>query len=107
DSGSVDQLIKSLADSDSSVRRAAAGALGQLKAGSAVDALIAALRDEDESVRKSAATALARIGDRRAAVAVRTAAKESGSDEWEYSAALYRLGNRDHLQLITAALASE
>lgn len=107
DSGDVDQLIKSLADSDSLVRRAAAGALGQLKAPSAVDSLIAALKDDDESVRKSAAAALGRIADRRAAVAVQAAAKDAGIEQWEYAAALYRLGNRDHLESITAALASE
>lgn len=102
----VDSLIKALSDKEPLVRRAAAQALGELKATPAVDALSELLKDEDQSIRKTSAIALGRIGDKRAAGAVETAAS-SNADQWEYAAARYRLGNRDHLDQITTALRSE
>jgi HEAT repeat protein len=101
----VDSLIKALGDKEPVVRRAAAQALGELKATSAVDALSELLKDVDQSIRKASAAALGRIGDKRAAGAVETAA--SSSDQWEYAAALYRLGNHDHLDQVTKALRSQ
>ena len=106
DNSALDSLIKALGDKAPLVRRAAARALGELKATSAVDSLSDLLKDEDQSIRKTAAIALGRIGDKRAAGAVETAAA-SNADQWEYAAALYRLGNRDHIDQITAALRSE
>ena len=58
--------VSRLADEDLSVRRAAAGALGELGDPRAVDALMAALQDRDDSVRKAAARAMGEIGDSRA-----------------------------------------
>jgi HEAT repeat protein len=98
-------LMSALADGDEFVRRAAAAALGELKATKAADALIALLKDEDPSVRKTAAVALGKIGDRRAETAILGANKNSG--DWEYAASLYRLGNLDYLEHVTVALRSE
>jgi HEAT repeat protein len=106
-SAAADSLIQALADSDDLVRRAAATALGELKAANAVDALLGLLKDDDPGVRKASAVALGRIGDKRAAGAVLTSLPEAAAGQWEYAAALYRLGNRDHLDQITAALRSE
>lgn len=106
-SAAADSLIQALGDRDSLVRRAAAIALGQMKASNAVEALLTLLKDDDLSVRKASAIALGRIGDKRAASAVQGAAAEAAADQWEYFAALYRLGNRDSLDRITAALRSE
>ena len=92
---------------DEVVRRAAAAALGELKAQKSVDALLARLKDDDPGVRKAAAIALGRIGDPRAASAVLASVPEAASGQWEYAAALYRLGKRDHLDQVTAALRSE
>jgi HEAT repeat protein len=105
--GAVESLIKALGDGDQLVRRAAAKALGELKATSAVDPLIELLKDEDPGVRRASAVALGRIGDKKAAIAVQTAAGETGAAQWEYAAALYRLGNRDQLDKMTAALHDE
>lgn len=102
----VEFLIKALGDPEPMVRRAAIQALGELKATSAVDALSPFLKDDDKSTRKSAAIALGRIGDKKVAGEVETAAN-SNADHWEYAAALYRLGNRDHLNQITDALRSD
>ena len=105
-SAAVDSLIQALADSDDLVRRKAATALGELRAANAVDALLAVLKDEDAGARKASAVALGRIGDKRAASAVLAALTEAPG-QWEYAAALYRLGNRDHLDRITEALRSD
>jgi HEAT repeat protein len=102
----VGPLIKALGDKEPLVRRAAAQALGDLKATGAIDALTELLKDEDQSIRKTAAIALGRIGDKRAASAVESASS-SNPEQWEYAAALFRLGNRDHLDQITSALRSE
>jgi HEAT repeat protein len=104
---SIDVLLKALRDDEPAIRRTAAAALGQLKTSAAVDGLVALLKDEEESVRKSAVVALGKIGDRRAAGAVRAAISEIGPGQWEYAAALYRLGDRDNLNPIIEALASE
>lgn len=101
-------LIQALGDGDPLVRRTAASALGELKASNAVEALLKLLKDDDDaSVRKASAIALGRIGDKSAASAVQGAAAEAAADQWEYFAALYRLGNRDYLDRVTAALRSD
>lgn len=102
----IDLLIKTLGDKEPVVRRAAIQALGELKATNAVAPLTEYLKDEDQSIRKTSAIALGRIGDKRATATVETAAN-SNVDQWEYAAALYRLGNRDHLNQVTDALRSE
>ena len=101
------QLIKALGDDQEVVRRAAARALGEMKALNAVTALLELLKDQDGSVRKASVTALGRIGDARAAVAISDGRKDAGDDDWEYAAALYRLGNREQVDQVTAGLASE
>ena len=100
-------LIQALGDGDPLVRRAAANALGEMKASNAVEALLKLLKDDDASVRKASAIALGRIGDKDAATAVEGAAGEAAADQWEYFAALYRLGNHDYLDRVTAALRSD
>ena len=106
-SAAVGSLIHGLADSDEFVRRTAATALGQLKAANSVDALIGLLKDDDPAVRKASTVALGRIGDKRAVSAIQSAIPEAAPVQWEYAAALHRLGNRDYLTQITAALRSE
>jgi vesicle coat complex subunit len=54
-------LISALKDEDGDVRRAAAGALGELKDPRAVEPLISALKDENVSVREAAAASLEEI----------------------------------------------
>src|SRR5512143_1896515 len=104
---SADSLMQALGDPNELVRRSAATRLGVLKAANAVDPLLALLKDEDPAVRKAAAVALGRIGDKRTASAVLASLPGSVPSDWEYAAALYRLGNRDYLDLLTAALRSE
>ncbi|HEX8183482.1 MAG TPA: HEAT repeat domain-containing protein, partial [Blastocatellia bacterium] len=103
----IDALIAALSDADENVKRAAANALAKLKAAKAADALMPLLKDEDASVRKAAAVALGRIGDKRAAQAILALRKDEGAGEWEYAAALYRLGHRDYLEPVVAALQSD
>jgi HEAT repeat protein len=98
-------LIKALGDREQVVRRTAAKALGDLKSRAAVDALIALLKDEEPKVRKAAGLALGKIGDKKAASAVQIAASEN--NDWEYSAALYRLGNHNEVDKVIAALHSQ
>jgi HEAT repeat protein len=62
----VGKLISALKDSDESVRRRAAYALGEIRDKRAVEPLISALKDSDGNVRGSAASALGKIGDERA-----------------------------------------
>jgi HEAT repeat protein len=102
----VELLVKLLSDPEPLVRRSAVQSLGELKATSAVDALTPLLKDDDQSTRKTAAIALGRIGDKKVSSALETAAA-SNDDQWEYAAALYRLGNRDHLSQVTDALRNE
>jgi HEAT repeat protein len=101
------QLIKLLADNEEVVRRSAARALGEIKASTAVPALMELLKDEDSAVRKASAIALGRIGDARATAAIREAQKNAREEDWEYAAALYRLGDREQLERVAVGLASE
>jgi HEAT repeat protein len=100
-------LIQALGDADPLVRRTAASTLGEIKASNAVESLTKLLKDDDASVRKASAIALGRIGDKSAASAVQTAAADADADQWEYFAALYRLGNTDYLDRVMAALRSD
>jgi HEAT repeat protein len=82
----VELLAAAAGDRDPAVRRAAAGALGDVGAARAADPLVSALADHDEGVRRAAVGSLQRLGpaafhalvsalDDRAA-AVRHAARE-------------------------------
>ncbi|MCI0487977.1 MAG: HEAT repeat domain-containing protein, partial [Blastocatellia bacterium] len=113
----ADSLILKLSDNEDMVRRSAAAALGEMKASSAAEALIRLLKDGDPGVRVSAAVALGHIGEKPAAPMVASAmnaadggdhsiSSDSDHDLWQYAAALYRLGDRSHLDRITAALRS-
>ncbi len=62
----VEILIDTLKNSDSSVREAVIGALGDIGDARAVEPLIAALKDSDSNVRKAAIGGLGKIGDTRA-----------------------------------------
>ena len=57
-----------MTDPDQDARRAAAAALGRIRAVDAVEPLVKAIRDSDESVRLAAIRALQAIGDVRAVV---------------------------------------
>jgi HEAT repeat protein len=103
-SPAIELLMEALSDSDEFVRRAAINSLGMIRAEKAGDSLIALLKDEDPAVRKAAAVALGKIGNKRAEGSILSAVKNS--DDWEYAAALYRLGNRDYLEQIIVALRS-
>src|SRR5262249_48123476 len=48
-----------------------------------------------------------RIGDSRAVDPVESAFKEAGDDTFEFAVALYRLGNRDHVDVIDQGLKSQ
>src|SRR5205085_5679962 len=100
----IDSLIRLLKDDDEYVRRTAVVALGELKAEKASDALVALLQDDSPSLRKAAAISLGKIGYKNAWTAITSATKTS--EDWEYAAALYRLGHRDALEAVTAALHS-
>lgn len=63
DTAVVSALIERLKDSDASVRRAAAAALGNLKSRRAVNALIAAAGDRNRDVRHAVIEALAELED--------------------------------------------
>lgn len=62
----ITALIARLKDADASVRRAAAGSLGNLRSKAAVPALIAAIDDANKDVRVAVCEALGHIGDARA-----------------------------------------
>ena len=103
----IDSLIKLLADNDDLVRRAAAISLGRAKAPAAIDNLVTLLKDEDPGVRKASAVALGQIADKRVAGALLASIQDPATMDWEYAAALYRLGNRDYFDRITSSLRSE
>jgi HEAT repeat protein len=65
-----------LRDSDPTVRREAALALGEIKDGWAVDDLTASVGDAVPAVRQACCMALGKIGDARAASALEAASKE-------------------------------
>jgi HEAT repeat protein len=60
-SAAIPGLIQLLEDEDSSVRRSAASALGEIKSEAAIPGLIQLLEHEDSFVRRSAASALGEI----------------------------------------------
>jgi HEAT repeat protein len=107
----TDSLQKLLAADDDQVKRAAATALGMLKVQAAEDPLTALLKDDSFAVRAAAASALGKLGDHKAESAVETAFNDATQREapesWEYAAALYRLGNHDHIDAVIAALKSQ
>ena len=100
----IARLLPFLKDDDEFVKRCAVIALGNLKAEKAADSLVAFLKDDDPGLRKAAAMALGRIGYKAAAGAIATVSKSS--DDWEYADALYRIGDRDALDAVIAALRS-
>lgn len=100
----IDALLRLLKDDDLYVRRTAVVALGDLKAERAGEALVALLQDDSPGLRKAAAVALGKIGYKNGWAAIAAATKTS--EDWEYAAALYRLGHREALDAVTAALHS-
>ena len=62
---SLDRLIKNLEDSNWSVRRDSARALGEIGGECVVEPLIEALGDDDGDVREATTWALGKIGDAR------------------------------------------
>ncbi|NLS75630.1 MAG: HEAT repeat domain-containing protein [Chloroflexi bacterium] len=60
--GTLTSLLQALGDGDADVRRTAAVALGQMKAGAAVQPLQALLEDESDDVRVAATSALHALG---------------------------------------------
>ena len=110
-SSATDPLTKLLAADDEQVKRAAVQALGELKAQAVEDSLIELLKDDSLAIKSASVVALGRIGDRKAVPAVEAAfdeaVKREAPDTWEYAAALYRLGNHDHIDLVIGALRSD
>ena len=107
DAASADALIALLGDDDE-VRRSAAAALGRIKAAPAADALIRLLNDQSIPLKLTAAEALGLIGDKRAESVIQSEFdKAAPEDAWKLAADLYRLGNKDHLDTISAVLGSE
>ncbi len=86
----VDGLIRALADTDSSVLRSAALALGVIGDKRAVGPLIRALADTDSWVRRSAAWALGHIGDSAVEPLIQALAD---TDSWVRSSAAGALGH--------------
>ena len=86
DQGAITPLVRALNDADTTVRRAAAGALSELayqkdvRSQAAVGPLIAALQDPDEKVRENAAKALWEIGNPRAVEPLIKALKDARPD---------------------------
>ncbi|MBL0937723.1 MAG: HEAT repeat domain-containing protein [Gemmatimonadaceae bacterium] len=70
-------LIDRLRDSDASVRRAAANALGNLESKTAVPALMAIIGDANKEVRQAVCEALGNIGDARAVPALTRALRDA------------------------------
>jgi HEAT repeat protein len=106
DESATEALIGTLQDGEANVRRAGASALGQIKATKAAEGLQNLLNDEDASVRKAAAIALGKLGSAGAEPLVNKAARQADEGDWEYAASLYRLGNRNELDRVVAALKS-
>ncbi len=104
--GSIDLLIQGLQDEQAIVRRAVARSLGEMNATKAGSDILKLLKDEDATVRKAAATALGKLRATEAEPLIQELAKEAEPAEWQYAAALYRLGNRSLLDQIAGALQS-
>ncbi len=75
----VEPLIRVLGDSDDSIRRRAAGVLGETRDGRAAVPLVRLLCDEYHSIRREAAAALVKIGEPSAASLA--AALSSGDED--------------------------
>jgi HEAT repeat protein len=72
-------LLKMVKDSDSSVRRSAADALGKIGSETVISALIQLVEDSDSSVRRRTAKALGKIGSETAIPALLKLVKDSDS----------------------------
>jgi len=77
DPRAVEPLIAALKDTDAYVRRAAAGALGNLKDTRGVEPLIGALKDAESYVGCTAAAALGQLKDTRAVEPLAEALKDA------------------------------
>jgi HEAT repeat protein len=99
-------LIKALAyPKDAAVRRAAAVALGGMKAAEALEALIDALHDSAADVRGNAACALGLIGDLRAVEPLVAVLKTGeGHMRWMAAASLGQIGDARAVEPLVAAL---
>ena len=104
----VGELIRALRDRDSSVRFAAAFALGYLGDARGVEPLIAVLKEEDEDVRCSAAWALGELGDARGVEPLIAALKDKDEPMRIRAAeALGKLGDARAVEPLIAALKDE
>jgi len=104
----VQPLIAALGDGDEDVRRAAAGALGQIGDPRAVEPLIAALRDKNSDVRRRAAEALGKLRDARAVDPLIAALKDQNMYACKAAAgALGQIGDPRAVEPLIAALSNE
>lgn len=91
--GNLDLLVPLLDDPASSVRSAAALALGATAHPRAFTPLALRLKDPDPAVRGSCAIALGRLGDRRAAPLVRDLAASPWGEHWYVQLASIQAGS--------------
>ncbi|MBI1923988.1 HEAT repeat domain-containing protein [Candidatus Poribacteria bacterium] len=98
-------LITTLQDKNGEVRRAAAGALGQIGNSQALPALTTALQDRNEHVRRAAAEALGQIGDPQAISSlIQVLHDRDVSVCCAAAGALGQIGNSQALPALTTAL---
>jgi len=108
DAGKVEGLILDLKDENSSVRKNAVDALGEIGDPRAVDPLIDALKDEDSIVRMFTVAALGEIGDPRAVDPLIEALKDESSWVRENAAlALGKIGDPRAVDPLIEALKDE
>jgi HEAT repeat protein len=92
------------------VRRAAAGALGQLGDARAVEPLLKRLKDEDESVRREVLLALGKIGDAQilgAVAAILHKPKEERMVKLAATVVLLKFNRDDGVPLLTSVASSK
>ena len=103
----VEPLINALKDEDSSVRRKAAEALGEIGDERAVEPLINALKDEDSFVRWEAAEALVKIGEPAVEPLIHALKDEDSDVRAAAAMALGKIGDERAIEPLTEALEDE
>ncbi|WP_164913685.1 HEAT repeat domain-containing protein [Methanoculleus taiwanensis] len=100
----VEPLIGVLGDGDDSVRRRAAGILGEMRDGRAAEPLVRLLADDFHSIRREAAAALVKIGAPSVAPLVRALANGDEDVRRRAAAALGDIGGVEAVEPLRQAL---